>query len=92
MLIPSSKGYPEYLSPEAYPTRNSLREGFPDWINVGKPFDIDKIPEPVVSISKEYLDPEKRRARIMKAMVKGVESAKKHEDKVQVYITRRRAT
>jgi penicillin-binding protein-related factor A (putative recombinase) len=91
MLVPSSKGYPEYLSPEAYPTRNSLREGFPDWIHVRKDVDVDAIPEPV-SLSKEYLDPEKRRARIMKAMSRGVESAKRHEEKVQIFITRRRSS
>jgi len=91
MLIPSSKGYPEYLSPEAYPTRNSLREGFPDWIHVRGQKDFYNIPEPVASMTKEYLDPDKRRARIMKAMTRGIENAEKHEKTVQVFITRRRA-
>ena len=89
MLIPSSKGYPEFLSPEAYPTRNSLREGFPDWIHIRGKKNFDNIPEPV-SFVKEYLDPDKRRARIMKAMTRGIENAEKHEKTVQVFITRRR--
>ena len=91
MLIPSSKGYPEYLSPEAYPTRNSLRDGFPDWIHVRGQKDFYETKPEQVSMIKEYLDPDKRRARIMKAMTKGIENAEKHEKTVQVFITRRRA-
>jgi len=91
MLIPSSKGYPEYLSPEAYPTRNSLREGFPEWIHVRGQKDFYETKPEQVSMIKEYLDPDKRRARIMKAMTKGIENAEKHEKTVQVFITRRRA-
>ena len=80
MIVPAPRGFPEYLSAESYPTRNTLRKDFPEWLPTKRRQRKIVRSEPV-----NYRDPDLRKKRIDRAMERGIRSALEREERDQAY-------
>jgi len=81
-------GFPDYLNCESHPRSNELKKDFPKWM----PKQVDKKQEIIEqeNIGKIYLDPNERKKRIMAASKRGIISAKRREEAVDVFRQRNR--
>jgi recombination protein U len=83
-LIPSHLGFPEYLSPEAYPTSNLLKQDYPTWMPKPRPRRPVKPLPPI-----DHLDMDARKRRILNAMDRGCKNARRKEIEVERIKNRR---
>ena len=81
MLVPSDKGFPEYLNPESYPTRNLLMSGYPSWMPQIRSRSVAVVP--MQKIDNRDLD--SRRNRISAAMERGMKSAERRTQMVEIF-------
>lgn len=86
-LIPCHLGFPEYLSPESYPTSNILKKDFPTWM----PKPRKRKPVKQVRINNPT-DKEARKRRILNAIDRGCRNARRKEIEVEQIKNRRRGT
>ena len=83
-VVPAHDGWPHYLEPESHPLANQLRRDFV------RPTPKERRQPARIVMSKNYLDPEQRKKRILAAMQLGVKNAEKKFQAVQVFKERAR--
>lgn len=81
-------GFPDYLNCESHPRSNELKKDFPKWM----PKQVERKQEIIEqeNIGKIYLDPNERKKRIIAASKRGIVSAKRREEAVDVFRQRNR--
>ena len=84
--------FPDYLNCESHPRSNELKKDFPTWMPKQIRKQVEKKRETIEQekIGKIYLDPDKRKKRIMAAVERGITSAKRREEAVGVFKERNR--
>lgn len=86
-MLPSHRGFPEYLSPEAHPTRNESKKDYPSWMPKARKR------KPVTTITTPNpLDLDARRERIINAIGRGCKNARRKEIEIDTILKNRRGT